>query len=139
MYELSFLNTPKTMSSREIAELVESRHDNVRVTIERLVAKGVIVQPATQDEQSADSMGRLRVTSVYHLDKRSTLIVVAQLSPEFTARVVDRLQELVQEKESGYKLPKTMSEALRLALQQAEQLEAQQAALAAADTFRIER
>ena len=35
-----------TMSSREIAELVGSRHDNVRVTIERLAARGVIELPA---------------------------------------------------------------------------------------------
>lgn len=83
-----------TMSSREIAELVEARHDNVKVTIERLAVRGVIVQPAMQDEQDADAMGRKRTTSVYRLDKRSSFIVVAQLSPEFTARLVDRWQEL---------------------------------------------
>ncbi|QRG09274.1 Rha family transcriptional regulator [Xanthobacter dioxanivorans] len=37
-----------------------------------------------------------RTIEVYQLDKRSCLIVVAQLSPEFTARVVDRWQELEQ-------------------------------------------
>lgn len=84
----------KTMSSLEIAGLVESRHDSVKRTIERCVEGGVIVQPPMVDEQSADSMGRLRSTQVYHLDKRSSLIVVAQLSPEFTARIVDRWQEL---------------------------------------------
>lgn len=31
---------PLTMSSREIADLVDSRHDNVRVTIERLAERG---------------------------------------------------------------------------------------------------
>lgn len=46
------------------------------------------------DEQSNDTMGRPRTTSVYQLDKRSSLIVVAQLSPEFTARIIDRWQEL---------------------------------------------
>lgn len=30
----------------------------------------------------------------YRLNKRDTLVVVAQLSPEFTARLVDRWQEL---------------------------------------------
>jgi len=39
-------------------------------------------------------MGRNRTTSMYRLEKRDTLVVVAQLSPEFTARVVDRWQEL---------------------------------------------
>lgn len=82
------------MTSLEISELVEKRHDNVKRTIEALVASGVIVRPQIEDEQSTDAMGRPRQTSVYLLDKRSSLIVVAQLSPEFTARVVDRWQEL---------------------------------------------
>ena len=34
-----------TMSSLEIAELVESRHDNVKRTIERISDKGVIQLP----------------------------------------------------------------------------------------------
>ncbi|MBK5927091.1 hypothetical protein CCR87_07015 [Rhodobaculum claviforme] len=38
--------------------------------------------------------GRTDATRVYHLGQRDTYIVVAQLSPEFTARVVDRWQEL---------------------------------------------
>ena len=39
-------------------------------------------------------MGRARTTKVYWLPKRDTYVVVAQLSPEFTARIVDRWQEL---------------------------------------------
>lgn len=83
-----------TMSSREIAELVEKRHDNVKRTIEALAERGVIVQPQIEDEQDTDAMGRQRTTSVFRLEKRDTYIVVAQLSPEFTARLVDRWQEL---------------------------------------------
>ncbi|MEL6362307.1 MAG: phage antirepressor KilAC domain-containing protein [Pseudomonadota bacterium] len=83
-----------TMSSREIAELLEKRHDDVKRSIKRLVDRGVIVQPPMADEQDADAMGRSRSTSVYHLGKRDSYVVVAQLSPEFTARVVDRWQEL---------------------------------------------
>ncbi|MCA0961148.1 phage antirepressor KilAC domain-containing protein [Salipiger bermudensis] len=83
-----------TMSSREIAELLESRHDKVKQSIERLVARGVIVQPPMGDEQDTDAMGRKRTTSVCRLEKRDTYIVVAQMSPEFTAQLVDRWQEL---------------------------------------------
>jgi len=32
----------QTMSSREIADLVESRHDNVKLSMERLAGKGII-------------------------------------------------------------------------------------------------
>ncbi|WOE40077.1 phage antirepressor KilAC domain-containing protein [Acinetobacter chinensis] len=91
------LNT-QTMTSLEMAELVEKRHDNVKRTIEMLVKSSVIVQPQIEDEQSTDKMGRTRTTQVYvftgEQGKRDSIIVVAQLCPEFTARLVDRWQEL---------------------------------------------
>lgn len=82
------------MTSREIAAVVEKRHDNVKRTIETLAINGVIVCPQIEDEQSADSMGRTRTESVYLIGKRDSYVIVAQLSPEFTARLVDRWQEL---------------------------------------------
>lgn len=87
-------NEPITMSSREIAKLLGNRHDKVKQSIERLVERGVIVQPPMGDEQDTDAMGRKRTTSVYQLEKRDSYVVVAQLSPEFTAKLVDRWQEL---------------------------------------------
>ena len=39
------------MNSIEIADLVESRHDDVKRSIDRLVQKNVIVQPPSADEQ----------------------------------------------------------------------------------------
>jgi phage antirepressor YoqD-like protein len=77
------------MTSLEIAELVESRHDKVKQSIERLAKRGTIELPPLGEISTAT-----KPTAVYLLDKRSSLIVVAQLSPEFTARVVDRWQEL---------------------------------------------
>lgn len=96
MHDFSALpaSTTPTMSSREIAELVESRHDKVKQSIERLAERGVIVRPPMGAEHFADAMGRPRTESVYHLAKRDSYVVVAQLSPEFTARLVDRWQEL---------------------------------------------
>ncbi|MCG7492444.1 phage antirepressor KilAC domain-containing protein [Thalassobius sp. Cn5-15] len=94
---------PLTMSSKEIADLLDVRHDNVKRTIETLVNKGVIVRPQTEDEQIQDVMGRGRTMSVYLLEKRDSYVVVAQLSPEFTARVVDRWQEL--EAKTSLQLP----------------------------------
>lgn len=91
---LNNTNEPLAMSSQEIADVAKSRHDNVRTTIERLVTRGVIVQPAMQDEQIKDKMGRNRTQKVYMVNKRDSYIVVAQLSPEFTADLVDRWQEL---------------------------------------------
>ena len=39
----------KTMSSKQIADVVNSRHDSVKRTIERLAEKGVISQPPLVD------------------------------------------------------------------------------------------
>lgn len=82
-----------TMSSREIAELVDSRHDSVRRTVERLAERGVIALPPLVEKATA---GRPSAEYVFSGDqgKRDSIIVVAQLSPEFTARLVDRWQEL---------------------------------------------
>ncbi|MGY3892815.1 phage antirepressor KilAC domain-containing protein [Aeromonas enterica] len=87
-----------TMTSQEIADLVGSRHDNVKVTIERLTQKAVIQLPAMQDFEIINNLGLPRLVSTYIFTgkqgKRDSLIVVAQLCPEFTARIVDRWQEL---------------------------------------------
>ena len=87
---------PVTMSSREIADMVGSRHDDTKRSIERLANQGVITLPPMAEVSNA---GRgPKMVSVYlfagEKGKRDSIIVVAQLSPEFTARLVDRWQEL---------------------------------------------
>jgi phage regulator Rha-like protein len=83
-----------TMSSREIADLVGSRHDKVKQSIERLVERGAISQPPMGDGPKS---GNGVVTQEYLVCKRDSFIVVAQLSPEFTAALVDRWQELEEQ------------------------------------------
>lgn len=111
--------SPLTMSSAEIGELVESRHDSVKRTIERLAERGVIQLPPLVDVPN--HLGQ--TVSVYQLEKRDSLVVVAQLSPEFTARIVDRWQELEAQQAQAFAIPKSMSEALRLAADLSEQNE----------------
>lgn len=84
-----------TMTSEEIAELVGSRHDSVKRTIERLVEGGVITSPPLVEKPTA---GRPATHYVFsgETGKRDSIVVVAQLSPAFTARLVDRWQELEQ-------------------------------------------
>ncbi|WP_232355791.1 phage antirepressor KilAC domain-containing protein [Burkholderia vietnamiensis] len=113
------------MSSREIADLVGSRHDNVRVAIERLTERRVIALPAMQEKATG---GRPSVEYVFRGEqgKRDSIVVVAQLSPEFTARLVDRWRELeAQAAKPAFQIPQTLGEALRLAAD----LEEQRAAL----------
>ena len=119
-----------TMSSREIAELVESRHDSVKRAIERLVDRSVITQPPMVDESYTDGSGRTVVIATYQIGKRDSYVVVAQLSPEFTARLVDRWQEL--ESRQHVTIPQTYAEDLLEAGRLAKITEEQAAQLAIA-------
>lgn len=111
----------QSMSSREISDLLNSRHDKVKQSIDRLVQRGTIVQPPVGDEQNNDSLGRARTESVYHLSKRDSFVVVAQLSPEFTARLVDRWQELEDQVDGRFRIPANYAEALQVAADQAKE------------------
>ena len=79
----------KTMSSREIAQLIEKQHSNIKISAERLSASGVIGTLATQEFTHNGN-----IYTEYLSSKRDSLILVAQNCPEFTARIVDRWQEL---------------------------------------------
>ncbi|HAI1440497.1 TPA: DNA-binding protein [Escherichia coli] len=121
MNELINSNAIK-MTSIEIAELVGSRPDNVKISIERLAKSGVIQLPALQVFEKINNLGLQRSVEAYVFEgeqgKRDSIIVVAQLSPKFTARLVDRWREL---EESAVNIPKTLPDALRLAADLAEQ------------------
>lgn len=127
-----------TMSSIEISVLVDKRHDNVKRTIEALVDKGVIASPQIEEKPTAG-----RTMSVYlfrgEKGKRDSIIVVAQLSPEFTARLVDRWNEL--EAAQHPVIPQSFSDALRLAADLQEQKEhlSQELALAAPKVDFVDR
>ena len=83
-----------TMSSQEIADLVGSRHDKVKQSVDRLVERGVISQPPVGDGPKA---GNGVVVQEYLVNKRDSFVVVAQLCPEFTAALVDRWQALEEQ------------------------------------------
>jgi len=103
------------MSSREIAEVTQKRHDNVWRTIESLHAKGLIGLPQFEEVPNPGP-GPLCIKQ-YLIGKRDSFVVVAQLSPEFTARLVDRWQEL--EEQAAPRIPANYAEALQLAADQA--------------------
>jgi phage regulator Rha-like protein len=87
----SVTGSEPTMTSQEIADLVKSRHDKVKRTIENLVDRGTITLPQTEETPTP---GGGKPKMVYQLRQRESYIVVAQLSPEFTAELVDRWREL---------------------------------------------
>lgn len=98
MNNLSTFNSI-TMTSQEIADLVDVRHDSVKRTIELLATKNkrrdALIQ-LPQVVEVKNHLGQAVANYVFSGEqgKRDSYIVVAQLSPEFTARLVDRWQEL---------------------------------------------
>lgn len=95
-----------------MADLTEKRHDSVKRTIDTLSANGVISHPQIV---AGDKAANGVIESVYQINKRDSYIIVAQLSPEFTARLVDRWQEL----EAAIPAPAELSrlELLQIAMQ----------------------
>ncbi|EFT1385705.1 Rha family transcriptional regulator [Escherichia coli] len=87
-----------TMNSLDIAELVGSRHGNVLRTIRNMMASGVIRETQNEFVERINNLGKVVKDPVYVFEgeqgKRDSIVVVAQLSPEFTARLVDRWREL---------------------------------------------
>ncbi|WP_233409918.1 phage antirepressor KilAC domain-containing protein [Burkholderia anthina] len=101
-----------TMSSREIADLVDSRHDDVKRSIARLADRGVIQLPPMAEVKN--HLGQ--TVAEYRVGKRDSYVIVAQLSPEFTARLVDRWQELEARTSAvAFTIPQNLPDALRLA------------------------
>ena len=101
-----------TMSSREIAELTHKEHKNVLRVIRDLIEQNLVAQIEPLKFEY-----RNQWFDYYELNKRDTFVVVARLSPEFTAAVVDRWQELENQQKPTALIPQSFSEALMLAAQ----------------------
>ena len=89
MNQLIAMSGEMTMGTREIAEMMGKRHDHIKSSAEKLIKSGAILTPATREFTHNGN--------VYYeilLNKRDSIILVAQNSPEFTARLVDRWAEL---------------------------------------------
>ncbi|WP_205010659.1 phage antirepressor KilAC domain-containing protein [Nitrosomonas oligotropha] len=88
---INIANSPNlTMSSREIAELTSSTHDNVLKTIRSLASKGVVSGNETPyiHPQNGQTYQEIR------LSYRDTMVVVSGYSVELRAKIIDRWQEL---------------------------------------------
>lgn len=119
---------PLTMSSREIAELTGKDHFHVMRDLRALHGQlgamfGGSIQSwiHPQNGQTYDE---------YLLDKDTSLTLLLGYDAVARLKVIKRWQEL--EAQQAPKLPQTMAQALRLAAEQAEQIEAQQEQLALA-------
>lgn len=90
MNDIITANAVLTMSSREIAELTGSTHDNVLKTVRSLVEKGVI----SGNETPYVHPQNRQTYAEFLLSYRDTIVVVSGYSVELRARIIDRWQEL---------------------------------------------
>ncbi|WP_443090843.1 Rha family transcriptional regulator [Basfia succiniciproducens] len=107
------------ISSVEIAQLCEKRHDNVMADIRNMLEQLKIQSPEFSGDYT-DSRGR--TYQCYFLPKREVMILVSGYRIDLRAKIIDRLNEL--EQKQAVKVPQTLPEALRLAADLAEQNQA---------------
>ena len=102
------------MESREIAEATGKRHDNVIRDIEIQLDNHLKFE-------AVYSAGNGESRKCYRLPYREIMILISGYSAELRAKIIDRWMEL--ESKNKPSIPQTYSEALRLAADQAEQIE----------------
>jgi phage regulator Rha-like protein len=91
------LATP-TISSIEIAELLETRHDHMRQTIERLVADGDISGVTLSTLVEPNSRGADRITRVYKVPTKDAYMIPKRKHPApLRIAFVRRLQSIEYE------------------------------------------
>lgn len=120
--------------SREMADLYCKEHRNVLSLIRLLVERGLLKNSIPQ-EYTHEQNGQQYIQ--FLSDQRDSLVIVARLSPEFTAAVIDRWQAL-EANASSPVIPQTYADALQLAADQARQLEIAQPKIAHYDAV-VER
>lgn len=130
-------NPSPTMSSRDIAELTGKDHFHVMRDLRAMHGQlGVLFGGAIQTWIHPQNG---QVYDEYQLDKDTSLTLLLGYDAVARMKVVKRWQEL--EAAQAPRLPQTMAQALRLAAEQAEQIESQheQLALAAPKVAFVER
>lgn len=129
MNNLIEMSSEMTMGTKEISDLLGKNHSDIKRSADRLKESGVIggSQPLAESKFS-NEQGREFME--YRLNKRDSLVLVAQNCPELTAAIVDRWQEL--ESASKPQIPQTYAAALLEAGRLAMELEQSQAQLAIA-------
>lgn len=127
MNALSIVGKSLTMSSLEISELTGKRHDSVIRDIRSMLDALKDATDLWHVREDKDARG---YTAMFHLDRELTDTLLTGYSIPLRRKVITRWHKL--EAGTAPAVPQSLSAALRLAADQAEQIEAQQAALAIA-------
>lgn len=130
MNNLIEMSCEMTMGTREIADLLGKQHHHIKASADYLVSKKAINGGVALAETPYVNEQNKQTYTEYRLNKRDSLILVAQNCPEFTAAIVDRWQEL--EEQAKPQVPQTYAAALLEAGRLAMELEQSQQQLAIA-------
>ena len=108
MSELLTFNNGLTISSREIAELCDKRHDNVMADIRKMLDELDIYAPDFSGTFITEQGNQYEC---FNLPKRECLILVSGYNVKIRTKIIDRWQQLEQGK--AKLLPQTKLEALK--------------------------
>lgn len=127
----------ETMTSLEIAEVTGRNHKDVMRSIREMEDAWVKVNGRKFAlVEYKDAKGEMR--PCYSLSKTECLYIATKFNDEARAKLILRWEELETKEVSLIKVPKTFAEALRLAADQAEKLEAQEKMLEASSKEIVE-
>ncbi|WP_263264052.1 phage regulatory protein/antirepressor Ant [Pseudomonas sp. RIT-PI-S] len=104
------------MSSREIAQLTGSSHENVLKTIRALIKRGIV----SPNEAPYTHAQNGQTYPEFLLNYRDTMVVVSGYSVELRAKIIDHWQDLEAWQAGVLQIPSNYAEALRLAAEQVE-------------------
>lgn len=119
-----------TMSSREIADLCEKRHGHVLRDIEQMLQDIAEPKFGLSDFLSSYTDSTGRSLKEYRLPKDLTVTLITGYRADLRYKVIKRLEELEAGKPT-FQVPQSFGDALRLAADQAEQIEAMKPKVAA--------
>lgn len=134
MNPLTNITSTATMTSLELVDFIndqrdsaeaELRHDNFLAKVPQVLGSYAPKFLGTQ------IYGNNNTRPIYHFPKREACLMAMSYSYELQAKVFDKMTALEQQTRNPA-IPQTMSAALRLAADQADQIEVQQAQLAIA-------
>ena len=127
----------ETMTSLEIAEVKGRKHKDVMRSIREMEEAWVKVNGRKFAlVEYKDAKGEMR--PCYSLSKTECLYIATKFNDEARAKLILRWEELETKEVSLIKVPATFAEALRLAADQAEKLEAQEKMLEASSKEIVE-
>jgi phage regulator Rha-like protein len=112
------------MTHLQFAEITGKPEGNVRRTMESLKGKGLIHITQSEKYGEINGLGFRKKVKVFTVNERDSYIVMARLSPEFTAQLVDEWKAMKEEKTKQPPALPTMKELALMVIKVEEEKEA---------------